>query len=70
MVGSWALVEVPRYLYLAVNTACKSADMQPPWMLHALRYNLFMLLYPSGISGEYMQVPAPAPMAGASDRSS
>ena len=56
MVGSWALVEVPRYLYLAVNTVCKGLDMQPPLFLHFLRYNLFMLLYPSGISGEYLQV--------------
>jgi hypothetical protein len=59
MVGSWALVEVPRYLYLAVNTICKSMRVQPPLLLHLLRYNLFMLLYPSGISGEYLQVPPP-----------
>jgi hypothetical protein len=56
MVGSWALVEVPRYLYLAANTALRSMDAQPPWILHFLRYNLFMLLYPSGITGEYLQV--------------
>ena len=56
MVGSWALVEVPRYLYLAVNTVCKSFDVQPPFPLHFLRYNLFMILYPSGISGEYLQM--------------
>jgi very-long-chain (3R)-3-hydroxyacyl-CoA dehydratase len=62
MVGSWALVEVPRYLYLAVNTICKSKRVQPPLLLHLLRYNLFMLLYPSGISGEYLQVsPRPRP---------
>ena len=48
---------MPRYLYLAVNTVCKSLEVQPPLPLHALRYNLFFLLYPSGISGEYLQVP-------------
>lgn len=56
MVGSWALVEVPRYLYLAVNTVCKSFDAQPPFPLHFLRYNLFAVLYPSGITGEYLQM--------------
>jgi very-long-chain (3R)-3-hydroxyacyl-CoA dehydratase len=55
MVGSWALVEVPRYLYLGVNTVCKGTVGQPPAVLHVLRYNLFMLLYPTGITGEYLQ---------------
>jgi very-long-chain (3R)-3-hydroxyacyl-CoA dehydratase len=44
---SWALVEVPRYLFYAVNL------MGPvPYPLFWLRYSLFAILYPTGITGE------------------
>jgi len=52
MVGSWALVEVPRYLFYAFNILTGKV----PYPLFFLRYNLFMVLYPSGISGEIMQL--------------
>lgn len=47
MVSSWALVEVPRYLFLALDRmgAC-------PGFLKWLRYSLFAVLYPTGITGE------------------
>ena len=47
MAGSWALVEVPRYLFYAANLVMKRV----PYPLFFLRYNLFMVLYPSGITG-------------------
>jgi len=48
MIISWALVEVVRYAFYA------SALMQKkvPYTLFWLRYSLFGILYPSGISGE------------------
>eukprot|EP01039_Chlorochromonas_danica_P002880 gene2879-3145_t len=45
--SSWALVEVPRYLFYAVNIL-----MEPPFPLFWLRYSLFAILYPTGITGE------------------
>lgn len=44
---SWSLVEVPRYLFYAT----KELSMTPNW-LQWLRYSLFAVLYPTGISGE------------------
>ena len=47
MVLAWGLVEVVRYLYLALNLV----NMAPPWLLW-LRYTLFYVLYPLGVYGE------------------
>jgi very-long-chain (3R)-3-hydroxyacyl-CoA dehydratase len=44
---SWSLVEVPRYLFYAT----KELSMTPDLLLW-LRYSLFAILYPTGISGE------------------
>ncbi len=44
---SWALVEVPRYLFYAVNLVGNV-----PYPLFWLRYSLFAVLYPTGITGE------------------
>lgn len=52
MAGSWSLVEVPRYLFYAVNLYTKNV----PFPLFWLRYSLFAILYPSGISGEILQI--------------
>ena len=52
MAGSWALVEVPRYLFYAFNLYMKKV----PFPLFWLRYSLFAILYPSGISGELLQI--------------
>jgi len=46
---SWCLVEVPRYLYYAIN--CMGTA---PYALTWVRYSLFFVLYPSGISGEVL----------------
>lgn len=54
--SSWALVEVPRYTYLAVNTL---GIQIPP--LTWLRYSLFAVLYPTGISGELWTIFAGLP---------
>jgi very-long-chain (3R)-3-hydroxyacyl-CoA dehydratase len=47
MVLAWGLVEVVRYLYLALNLF----QMAPRWLLWA-RYSLFYVLYPLGVYGE------------------
>jgi very-long-chain (3R)-3-hydroxyacyl-CoA dehydratase len=46
-ITSWGLVEVPRYLFYALNLV----DMVP-YPLFFLRYSLFAVLYPTGITGE------------------
>lgn len=47
MVASWAAVEVPRYFFYLVALVAN-----PPYWLTWLRYSLFIVLYPSGITGE------------------
>mmetsp|Transcript_36362 Transcript_36362/g.37033 ORF Transcript_36362/g.37033 Transcript_36362/m.37033 type:complete len:231 (+) Transcript_36362:114-806(+) len=44
---SWALVEVPRYLFYGLNLLDTV-----PYPLFWLRYSLFAVLYPTGITGE------------------
>mmetsp|Transcript_21035 Transcript_21035/g.20372 ORF Transcript_21035/g.20372 Transcript_21035/m.20372 type:complete len:171 (-) Transcript_21035:25-537(-) len=44
---SWALVEVPRYMFYAFNLMDAV-----PYSLFWLRYSLFGVLYPTGITGE------------------
>ena len=51
LVMSWATVEVPRYGFYAANLF----GMAPYWLLW-LRYSLFAILYPTGISGEILQI--------------
>ena len=52
MVISWSLVEVPRYLFYAFNLYM----VDVPFVLFWLRYSLFAILYPTGISGEILQI--------------
>lgn len=52
MVLSWSTVEVPRYLFYAVNLYATKV----PFPLFWLRYSLFAVLYPTGISGELLQI--------------
>ena len=46
-ITSWSMVEIPRYLFYALQLwdAC-------PYPLLWLRYSLFAILYPTGITGE------------------
>jgi hypothetical protein len=44
---SWATVEVPRYLFYALNLLDSV-----PYPIFWLRYSLFAVLYPTGITGE------------------
>ena len=55
MVAAWACVEVPRYLFYAVNLFA-SGPHKIPMPLFWLRYTLFVVLYPAGISGELLQM--------------
>lgn len=50
IVISWALVEVPRYLFYAINIFVDKV----PFPIFFLRYNLFLILYPTGITGEFL----------------
>jgi len=52
MIASWSLVEVPRYLFYAMNLFTENVFAP----IFKLRYSLFMVLYPSGISGEILQI--------------
>lgn len=47
MVSSWAAVEVPRYMWYVMELI-----NSPIGALTYLRYSLFLVLYPTGISGE------------------
>lgn len=51
MAASWSAVEVPRYLFLLLNLW-----NAVPYPLLWLRYSLFMVLYPTGISGEVWSI--------------
>eukprot|EP00750_Incisomonas_marina_P017740 INCI241.1.p1 GENE.INCI241.1~~INCI241.1.p1 ORF type:complete len:760 (+),score=98.88 INCI241.1:595-2874(+) len=52
MVLSWCLVEVVRYVFYGL----KALDITVPKPLLWLRYSLFIVLYPSGITGELLQI--------------
>jgi hypothetical protein len=52
MILSWALVEVPRYLFYIAAIATGDATKGTPYPLFWLRYSLFAVLYPTGIAGE------------------
>ncbi|CAM9281733.1 unnamed protein product, partial [Phaeothamnion confervicola] len=54
--GSWAAVEVPRYLFYAFNVLGGV-----PEALFFLRYTLFAVLYPTGITGEIVTMLAGLP---------
>eukprot|EP00571_Detonula_confervacea_P000439 CAMPEP_0172315300 /NCGR_PEP_ID=MMETSP1058-20130122/24776_1 /TAXON_ID=83371 /ORGANISM="Detonula confervacea, Strain CCMP 353" /LENGTH=787 /DNA_ID=CAMNT_0013029355 /DNA_START=44 /DNA_END=2407 /DNA_ORIENTATION=+ len=52
MILSWALVEVPRYLFYVTAIISGDATKGTPYPIFWLRYSLFAVLYPTGISGE------------------
>jgi len=54
MIVSWSLVEIPRYLFYTLALHLDAANI--PSLLFKLRYSLFMILYPSGITGEMIQM--------------
>lgn len=54
MTISWSIAEIPRYLYYAVAQIMPSSEI--PYPLFWIRYSMFIVLYPSGISGEILQV--------------
>ena len=54
MTISWSIAEIPRYLYYTVAQIMPTSDI--PYPLFWIRYSLFIVLYPSGISGECLQV--------------
>ena len=57
LLWSWSLVEPPRYLFYVV-----SLIGTPPYWLTWLRYSLFAVLYPTGISGEILCILSSLPL--------
>jgi len=47
MLFAWCFAEIPRYLFLAVNSIGT-----PPYILTFIRYSGFLILYPLGVFGE------------------
>jgi len=54
MVLSWSAVEIIRYNFYFLQLLLGKENV--PYALFWLRYSAFMLLYPSGISGELLQI--------------
>lgn len=52
MIVSWASVEVPRYAFYVAALLTGDATKLTPFPLFWLRYSLFAVLYPTGITGE------------------
>lgn len=52
MILSWSLVEVPRYAFYVMALITGDATKKTPYWLFWLRYSLFAVLYPTGITGE------------------
>ena len=52
MIFGWSLVEVPRYSFYLAALITGDATKKTPYFLFWLRYSLFAVLYPLGISGE------------------
>ena len=57
LVAAWSLVEVPRYAFYVNSLVAKS----PVYPLFWLRYTLFVVLYPAGITGEWLTMRTAAP---------
>ncbi|CAM9772424.1 unnamed protein product, partial [Hapterophycus canaliculatus] len=55
-ITSWACVEIPRYLFYTFGVMKSS-----PFPLFYMRYSLFAILYPTGITGEAMTMLAGLP---------
>ena len=54
---AWSIAEMTRYLYYALNIY----DMVP-YILVWMRYTLFIVLYPLGVSGELLTIVAAYPL--------
>lgn len=53
---SWSLVEVPRYLFYAWTLVQGGSASKVPHALFWMRYSLFAVLYPTGITGELVSM--------------
>ncbi|MGK3733579.1 MAG: hypothetical protein ACI90V_000415 [Bacillariaceae sp.] len=52
MILSWSIVEIFRYLFYASALVTGDSTKKTPYPLFFLRYSLFAILYPTGITGE------------------
>lgn len=58
MVVSWCLAEIPRYGFytLTLLKQLNGDESQLPYAMRWLRYSLFLVLYPTGITGEILEI--------------
>ena len=56
MVTSWCIIEVVRYTFYGLLIALNNKVERVPHALFWLRYNLYNVLYPTGITGELVQM--------------
>ena len=54
MIISWSLVEVPRYAFYIFAKLGPPGPKGTPYFIFFLRYSLFFILYPTGITGEVL----------------
>eukprot|EP00565_Helicotheca_tamesis_P005700 CAMPEP_0185725514 /NCGR_PEP_ID=MMETSP1171-20130828/1749_1 /TAXON_ID=374046 /ORGANISM="Helicotheca tamensis, Strain CCMP826" /LENGTH=756 /DNA_ID=CAMNT_0028393659 /DNA_START=70 /DNA_END=2340 /DNA_ORIENTATION=+ len=52
MIISWSLAEIPRYAFYVAALITGDATKKTPFPLFWIRYSGFMILYPTGITGE------------------
>uniref|UniRef100_A0A6S9ITY6 very-long-chain (3R)-3-hydroxyacyl-CoA dehydratase n=2 Tax=Ditylum brightwellii TaxID=49249 RepID=A0A6S9ITY6_9STRA len=52
MIISWSLAEIPRYAFYVAALITGDATKKTPFPLFWIRYSCFMILYPTGITGE------------------
>lgn len=53
MIVSWCCAEIPRYTFYVLNLV-SSAEL--PYSAKWVRYSLFLILYPTGITGEVVEI--------------
>ena len=56
MIISWCLVEVPRYAFYIFAKLGPPGPKGTPYFIFFLRYSLFFVLYPTGITGEVLML--------------
>jgi len=63
MTVSWCIAEIPRYFFYVYTLLVqqhyghdKSSSYELPYIIKYIRYSLFLVLYPTGITGELLEI--------------